>query len=192
MIVPPAPSTIPASPSTPASSAPSKLPVSKKKLIILISIFLLLLASAFLVYTYRFKDGKLELFGSKTKPESSQSDKPIKLLPSGKQVYNFSHSKTVTGPKPSQAVIDPIDPQTNQQTHFEIKIAHPNPVDTVHATLITDNQQKDIKLKLKDGSKTDGTWAGTFTMKDSYNYTYQIAFIIKSQAETYEGALTFR
>lgn len=197
MITPPAPSTIPASPSTPASSAPSKLPVSKKKLIILISIFLLLLTSAFLIYTYQFKGGKLEFFGSKTKPESSpesspQSDKPIKPLPKGKQVYSYSHGPLVTGPKPSSATIDPIDPDPNEEQHLSIKVEHDKEVDSAVATVVTDNENKEHKMELISGTKTDGVWETKWKMADTYNYKYQIQYVFKSGNEIHEGALTFR
>lgn len=111
-----------------------------------------------------------------------------KPLPTGRQTYNISHSSQVLGPKPTQAIIDPIDPNTGQTQTLIVTIPHDKPLTEVKAFLYTDHTQKQLALK----NTQSGIWVAQWTMEDTYLYKYQIQFIFSDANETFKGALTFR
>lgn len=122
-------------------------------------------------------------------PTPKSSPKPI---PSGKQTYYLSHGKNVKGPKISQVIVDPLDPSVGKTQVVTVKIAHTSPVINVKATLETDNMNKTYTFKHIAGSNTDGTWQTSWIIEDSYDYTYYLSFRLTSEADTFEGGLTFR
>ena len=122
-------------------------------------------------------------------PTPTPTPKPI---PSGRQIYNISHGKDVKGPKMSQVIVDPLDPSVGGTQIVTVKIAYTSPITDVKATLETDNMNKTYTFKRIAGSDTDGTWQASWKMEDSYDYTYYLFFKLASEADTYEGGLTFR
>jgi len=122
-------------------------------------------------------------------PTPKPSPKPI---PSGKQTYYLSHGKNVKGPKINQVIVDPLDPSASETQVITVKITYTSPVTSVKATLETDNMNKTYTFKHITGSNTDGTWQTSWIIKDSYDYTYYLSFRLTSEADTFEGGLTFR
>lgn len=181
-----------------------------RRTLILTGILVVLIAITTYLYFTQGPDSKLTLFEIKSgqpslasrlksffSPESASIDAETtsnsspKPLPTGKQLYHFSHGQDVTGPKPTQATIDPIDPSPGDKQSFSITIPQENPlVTSVIATLITDNNQVQVKLKKVLGSKD--IWKGTWKVEDSYNSNYRIHLSISDNTSTFEGALRFR
>ena len=121
--------------------------------------------------------------------EAEATPKPIiKPLPTGKQIYNYSHGKNVVGPKPTQVIIDPIDPKTGDTQTLTITLPHDKPVTNTKATLITDNESTAINLT----KELEDTYVANWRMTDSYDYKYQITFEFSDNTETFSGAVTFR
>ena len=123
----------------------------------------------------------------KTKPSPS----PMYLAP-GKQTYNISHGEKVTGPKPTKAIIDPIDPAKNQDMTITIDITSDSDLTKSDIIIVTDNQQQPLKLKLISGDQKQGTWQTKTKLKDTYLYNYRLMFDLKNSTGTYTNGLTFR
>ena len=116
----------------------------------------------------------------------------VKPLPTGKQVYNYSHGKDVAGPKPTQVVIDPIDPKSGGTQFLSVKIGDATPVQKANIILKTDNQEVEYPLVLAEEGDGFGIWTANWEMNDSYEYTYKIDIVIYGITETFSGGLTFR
>lgn len=162
--------------------------------LIILTILVVLILTVY-ADTLKKRGGSLtgNIFNNNLSSTPSPTPKPtIKPLPKGRQIYNYSHGDQVTGPKPSSATIDPIDPNLNEEQYLSIKVEHDKEVKSAVATVITDNQQKEYKMELISGTKTNGVWGAKWKMRDSYKYKYQIEYIFKSGNEIHEGALTFR
>mgnify|MGYP001558152017 CR=1 FL=1 len=116
-----------------------------------------------------------------------------KPLATGRQTYLISGSKK-GAPKISEATIDPIDPKEGASQTFSVKALalEAGPIADVSVTMITDNEKKTYPLKSISGTNLDGTWQGTWSLKDSYLYTYQAAIKAKSATSEWEVTLTFR
>lgn len=132
------------------------------------------------------------LFNNSNVSSSPTPNPTIKPLPHGRQLYSYSHGPLTKGPKPSKATIDPIDPKMNQEQYLSIKIEHDKEVTSATGTLITDNQEKNFKMELISGTKTNGVWGAKWRMTDTYLHRYQIKYVFKDKNETHQGALTFR
>jgi hypothetical protein len=166
---------------------PKSIPKKFKTEYIILSLSLLIFLSTLGIYLSSNKS----LFGpnlsSETSPQAQAAPTP-KPLPTGIQVYNYSHGKNVVGPKPTLAIIDPIDPKLGGTQSLRITVPHDKEVLSTTASLITDNQVTPIKL---ENIETD-IWSASWKMNDSYNFNYQIKFEFSDNTETFKGALTFR
>ena len=111
-----------------------------------------------------------------------------KPLPSGKRIYNGSHGSDVTGPKPTQIIIDPIDPEIGDKQTLTLKIPHDKPIINATAVLVTDNQHHHFTLI----NTSSDLWNTEWEAKDTYDYNYQIQLNLSDENETFTGALTFR
>jgi len=125
--------------------------------------------------------------------QAQATPKPtVKPLPTGKQIYNYSHGNDVVGPKPTQVIIDPIDPKPGSTQSFSVKIGDATPVQKANIVLKTDNQETEYPLVLTEKGVDFGIWTANWEMNDSYDYTYQIDIIIYGITETFSGGLAFR
>ncbi len=111
-----------------------------------------------------------------------------KKLPHGKETFIFSHGELVVGPKPTQLIIDPIDPKYNQKQTLTITIPHNKPIATASATIITDNLSEKIELQKISSDIYSASW----NMKDNYKYKYIIKLEFSDDTETFTGDLRFR
>lgn len=91
-------------------------------------------------------------------------------LPSGRQRYSISSSGT--GPKFTEAVIDPLDAEVGQQQTLTVKTQYGIPVQSVVATLITDGDPLKVDMQ-QVGTEGDViTWQATWTLEHSYEGKY--------------------
>lgn len=118
-------------------------------------------------------------------PTPSPTPKP---LPSGKQTYRFSHGQNVTGPKPQTVVVDPLTPAPGEKQTVTVIIASDSPIIEAKATLDTDHDSNIYPLTASQGE----TWEATWTINDSYDYTYYLHLFLKSADGTFENGLRFR
>lgn len=112
-------------------------------------------------------------------------------LPTGRQEWTFTLGPGITGPKIQTAAVDPLTPQKGQQQTVTITAKHTAPI-SAKATLFTDHTRKSATMKLTAGSNTNGTWAVTWTVDDTYENIYHIDFELTSTKGSWTGALTFK
>jgi hypothetical protein len=149
----------------------------------------------YLVFNNYFSGNELFKKSSPNQAQATPTPTPkptIKPLPTGKQTYNYSHSSSVAGPKPTQIIIDPIDPKQGDAQILSVKIGNTTPISKANIVLKTDNQETEYPLVLTEKGVDFGIWTAKWEMNDSYDYTYQIEIVIYGTVETFTGALTFR
>lgn len=117
---------------------------------------------------------------------------PIHPLPTGTQEYTFMFGKDVIGPKIQKVTINPLTPAKNGTQTVSVAIKNDSAVTRATATLYTDREQHAYELKLASGSATDGSWAASWKITDTYNYTYYLKFLLQSKTGDWTGGLTFR
>lgn len=118
----------------------------------------------------------------------------LKIIPiaQGKQIYNISGG-TKGGPQMTQAIVDPLDPTSNQVQTLTLKANNLKPIVEIKATVITDNEESVNFLKLTEGTDVDGVWQGSWRIKNDYDYNYQIVLVAKNNEGTETTTtLTFR
>jgi len=175
----------------------NNLPTKRPPLIFWIFIIVLIIAVTLGgVYFYLLRTGKLaNLFPKPTPIQNIWSPyKPSpRPLASGKQTYLVSGSKT-GAPKATEVVIDPLDPAQNASQSATVKVISLDgtPVSEVEVNMITDNKEKTYPLKLISGTNLDGSWQGTWTLEDSYDYRYQAAIKAKNATSEWTVTLSFR
>lgn len=184
------------------------MPTNSKRVYILLAVFILILLSGigYMFYTLKQKPGSSFLSAVKEKyqaativgnrqkdqsTEPSPSPSPMFLAP-GIQTFYGSHSDDIAGPKAVKIVIDPIDPQPDQETTITVDITNDSDVTKAIAILVTDNDSQSLNLKLISGTKTDGTWQVKTKINDTYLYSYRLNFDLQSSSGNYQGGLTFR
>ena len=126
------------------------------------------------------------------KPKATLPPRITYPLPSGKQSWAFSRGSEVKGPKIDIATVDPLTPGKGDVQTVTITVKNDTPVTKAITTLFTDNQSLVLDLKLISGSSTDGTWAISWKISDTYNNIYHINFDLISSSGNWSGALTFR
>jgi len=185
---------------------PTETPKSKRPFILLgVFILVLLLAISYMFFTLSQKPGEATFLskvkekyqaatttGSRSKDtKPSPSPSPMYLAP-GKQTYNISHGDSVTGPKPTKAIINPIDPAKNQEMTITIDITSDSDLTKSDIIIVTDHQQHPLTLKLISGDEQNGTWQAKTKLKDTYLYNYRLMFDLQNTSGAYTGGLTFR
>lgn len=113
-------------------------------------------------------------------------------LPTGSQTYRFSNGESVVGPKIQTLIINPLDPAKSGSQTITLTIKHDSPVTSAVVTIITDNNESPLILKLTNGTDTDGTWTGNWTVNDTYNKRYGIKFSLKSSTGNYNNVMFIR
>lgn len=113
-------------------------------------------------------------------------------LPSGPQIYRFTHGKSVTGPKIQTAQVSHLTPQANEEQIVTLTIKHDSPIKSVTANLVTDNKSKTYTFKKISGTDTDGAWEASWKINDTYDYQYYLDFTLTSDTGDFHGPLTFR
>lgn len=102
-----------------------------------------------------------------TKVTPPQVDKPPVLQ--GRQSYNVISEKN---PKITKITIDPLDAKIGQIQNISALIQNSSPVTSVSLKIATDNGEKELKMKLTEGSEFNGVWEASHTMNDVYEKVY--------------------
>lgn len=156
------------------------------------AVVLTVIGSTILAIIYVYTAQKNILFPNQRVTRAPAPTPKPKNLPAGKQVYQFSHGDGVSGPKLGEVIIDPLDAAPNQMQTVTATIRNDTPVTAAVATVLTDHDQTEYPLTQTTGSLTDGTWEGSWSITDSYLWTYGIHFRLESPSGSWQGDLTFR
>jgi hypothetical protein len=178
------------------------MPSSNKRLYLLFGFFVVVLSiTGYLGFQY-FSQGPVDLSAvtskfkaatdTKPAPSSESSSKPVKNIGSGEQTFQFSHGPKVTGPKPQQVSLNPIDPQQGQPITITLVLKNDSPITKADTVIHTDNDTQNQAMKLIEGDKTNGTWQLETKIKDTYLHTYKIYFDLQSTTGNYNSGLTLR
>jgi hypothetical protein len=175
---------------------------NNKRLYLLLGIFVVILSiTGYLGYQY-FTTNPVDLSvinnkfkaatDSKQKAFLEVSPKPIKPIGSGEQTFQFSHGSQVTGPKPQQVILNPIDPEQAKPIKITLVVKNDSPLTKTDVVIRTDNNTLTQAMKLIEGDKSNGTWQVELKLNDSYQYTYLIYFDLQSATGNYNSGLTLR
>jgi len=173
----------------------SKKPKSKYILYIVPPLIFLGSLGLYLVFNNYFSVGDLFKTDSSDQAQTTPEPTPkptIKPLPTGKQVYAYSHGDDVVGPKPTEVTIDPIDPILGGTQLLSVKIGNVIPVSKANIVVKTDNQETEYPLVLTEKGDDFGIWTASWKMNDSYDYIYKIDIVVDGVTETFSGGLSFR
>lgn len=126
---------------------------------------------------------------SEVSPTVAPTPRP---LPHGKRSFVVSLPSNVKGPRIGKGTIDPYDPALNGQQSLIIEVNDTVPVNAVVAILKTDNKTVEHALVPTTPGQMKGNWTGTWTMDDSYDYTYVLSVRATSANGTTMADLTTR
>jgi hypothetical protein len=121
-------------------------------------------------------------------PTPTPSPRPI---PSGKKTFSVSSGKK-TGPQFASGAIDPYDPKIGSTQTISVTIVSSKPVTSGTLTMQTDTKTKKVPLSMVSGTPINGVWAGTWTVDDTYLYTYLATLTATDGTETNKVELTLR
>lgn len=134
-------------------------------------------------------------------PETTEAPKatpaptlcPNYVIPTGKQLYRYSHGPKVVGPKIQTVEFDPLDPATGQKQTVTITVKNDSPVTSASLTLISDGDEtQTAKFKLKEGTEVEGTWELSWQLKDSYKCRYAFKYNLESSTGNFESTQYIR
>jgi hypothetical protein len=143
-----------------------------------IVVFLSLSATlTFFYYKGTTSNSSLTKVSTTPTPMPTPSPKPI---PHGKISFSVSQPDK-TKPQFGAGSIDPYDPAQGTVQTVTILAKDEEPITKVTAVLKTDhNISSPVSFELVEGSATDGTWKGSWTVTDSYLYTYNLVLTAES------------
>lgn len=150
-----------------------------KRLIILLSIlFVTILIAGVAVWQlklFSYNRSFMGIFegGSHISPSPTPKPSP-RPIPHGKISFTVgSANKSI--PQLGAGSIDPYDPQNGGTQTVTVSAKDEQPITQVTAVLKTDNAvSQPVSFKLVEGSATSGTWQGSWTVTDTYLYTYNL------------------
>lgn len=189
------------SPSTPDIKKSPVSPVAKKKWVIYVGGAAIILLFALInIFVYRYSQRKAEVkrepqpLVSSLPPTPTLTPTPIptpKPIPTGKKTFSVMSGKK-TGPQFRTGAIDPYDPKKGSLQTISVSLVSIKPLTTVKLTMQTDTKSKEVVMSLTSGTATEGTWSGTWTVDDTYLYTYNATIAASDGQETNSITITLR
>jgi hypothetical protein len=126
---------------------------------------------------------------SDVSPTVTPSPRPI---PHGKRTFVVSVASNVKGPRIGKGTIDPYDPALNGEQTLTIEVNDTVPVQEVVAVLKTDNETMEYAMQPGTPGQMKGNWTGTWTVNDTYLYTYSLSVRATSANGTTTADITTR
>lgn len=114
------------------------------------------------------------------------------MLPSGKQVYKFSHGVDYKGPRIMTLSINELTPKKGSKQILTAEVSSESPITEVVFTMMSDNEEKKLSLKKINGTDKAGVWEASWIVNDSLDIRYQIGVGIVSSTDNYSDTLIFR
>ena len=158
--------------------------------LVLLTLSILVLVIALVIKFFILPSSKLITTPSvQVTPTPTKSNK---TLPSGGQIYRFSHGKEVIGPKIQTVNISNLTPSLKETQSITVVIANDSPVTDAQVTVSMDEKKITYPLRLTQGTTTEGTWVASWNVSGTYDYQYSMNFDLKSSTGNYLGGLNFR
>ncbi len=121
-------------------------------------------------------------------PTPTPTPRPI---PHGK--WGFGVSTSQRGPQLGRGYLDPYDPAYGAKQIITLYASDDKAVQSVRATIKTDTKvHQPIEFTRINGSDLGGEWQGSWTVDDTYLYTYSMVFEAQSQNGKTQVESTFR
>lgn len=124
-----------------------------------------------------------------TLPTVSPTPRPLPTAPGD---YRISSGDGSTGPQIMRALIDPHDPQVGDEQTVTVEARHTEAIESIEATLTTDNGEYSYPMELVEGEATNGTWRATWSVDDPVLYNYKIIFIAKNSVGQTRAGVVLR
>jgi hypothetical protein len=138
---------------------------------------------------------ELQIIQSKPTPAVTLKIPPApspRPIPHGKIGFSVGQADK-TGPQFGRGDIDPYDPPQGSKQTVTISVKDEQPIIQVTAILKTDNTiSQPYSFQLISGSVTDGQWQGSWTIDDTYLYTYNLVLEATSSRGQSTVEITFR
>lgn len=121
---------------------------------------------------------------SQTQTVSAPTPTPTATyLKPGKETYVYSWGEGTTVPKMNQVDIEPHDPKKGQKQTVTVKYTHTSPIQQVSLQLFSDNKSETFPMTKSEGTDTNGTWTGTWTVNDTVLYRYDLRLLVKADGK---------
>ncbi len=141
--------------------------VSLKGIAILIGILLILAGFA---YFYAKKDMMQNARKVVPTPTATPTPRPI---PHGKIGFGVGGS-VPEAPKFGRGFLNPYDPAKGTSQVVSIEMTDTVDIESITGVMKTDHEQYQLTFSLVEGTKQKGRWEATWTVTDSYLYTYEL------------------
>jgi len=138
------------------------------------------------------KEDISEIGSSRVTPLPTQRPRPTPqpmAIPHGKTGFTVGVKEN---PVMRIGFLDPYDPKIGEKQTVSITVKNTNPVESVEATMQTDNQSKKYPMKLVEGTTLDGRWEATWEVGETYLYTYVLTIDAVSGADKSKAIITLR
>lgn len=105
----------------------------------------------------------------------------------------FSVSSRNPGPRMGRGTITPYDPAIGTTQSISINVSDSiNPVTSVGVIVQTDHATTTHAMSLTSGTTSNGVWTASWTVTDSYNYTYKATLSAGSASGINAVTMTLR
>lgn len=161
---------------TPDSSKQSRASSSTNRLLFIVVVGL----AALVTFQYRDKIRLPKFIPSfPTRQAPTPTPTPTALM-QGKETYSISQASDNAGPKITKAEIDPLDPKVGGKQTITIHSNFTKPVTAVTVSIKTDNKTFPLTLTRVSGTDTNGQWQTSWTVEDTFLYTYIMTITAQS------------
>jgi len=121
-------------------------------------------------------------------PVPTRAPKPIGT---GRKGFTISGGNQ-NAPKFNKSFLDPIDPKQGATQTIIINAENSLPIEAVEVTVKTDNKETPLEMQLTEGTETNGTWQGSWTVDNTYLKNYRVEITATADNGTQKVELTLR
>lgn len=140
-------------------------------------------------YYYSIKTLKKEIPASAAPTTEVEAGEPVPPVLSGRQSYKLITNET---PRFTEASIEPLDAPRGARQVITAKVESPSPVKSVSVAVITDSGEKNVNMRLTQGTEYNGVWSESHTVNDTYEKTYRFRFTATDQYDSSTVTITSR
>lgn len=113
-------------------------------------------------------------------------------LKPGKESYIYSWGEGTTIPKMNYVDVDPHDPKKGQTQKINVKFTHTAPILQISLQLFSDNKSETHPMTMSEGTDTNGTWTGSWSIDDTVLYRYDLRFLVKTEGKEFPYDVVLR
>jgi len=164
----------------------------------LVVLAVIAVVSGAIIYVYKAQ--QLATFPEETQvtePAAEGEEIPPTPTPTPTKLFHGKDTYYISGGAPDdphfqQVDVDPLDPEVGANQKFTVKISSKYPVTTAYLTVHTDTHSTKVPLNLISGTREEGIWEGSWTIAETYLYTYLIVPTAQTQYTQASSTITVR